>query len=394
MQHCPGASLDSAGVRFPKRGPGAPANAWSRAVVRAQTLGQALLDLTDTHTPEIAAAVRAESLTLDATPARPDPRGLRRAREAVTAYYADAGARVDPDDVVLTASTSEAYAHLFRLLAAPGDAFVIPSPGYPLLAPIAEMESIECLAWSMSYDGAWHLNEPPATERSVGGVVIVEPNHPTGTWVTREERARIDHFAHTHDAVVVCDEVFGDYVWGSPLASSTTLREAHDVTTVALGGLSKVCGLSQLKCSWIVVAGSVPAKRRLLEGLEWISDLFLSVNGPVMAALPELLAGRHAFQSAIHERLRRNLARIEQAVTRVPAMQRLSARGGWTAILRVPAVRREEDWALMLLERGVLVHPGFFYDIEREAHLVVSLIVDPEVFDRGMQVIEDLVAEG
>jgi aspartate/methionine/tyrosine aminotransferase len=189
--------------------------------------------------------------------------------------------------------------------------------------------------------------------------------------------------------------VFGDYAWleGIPGAGSLLARE-RAVPTVVMSGLSKVCGLPQVKLSWMVVAGPEPAKRRMLEALEWIADLFLSVNGPAQDALPGLLAARHAFQKAVRERLRANVARVRKAVVSQPALAMAEAEGGWVAILRVPRVRAEEDWTLELLRRGVVAHPGHFYDMEDEAHLVLSLIVEPRTFDAGLAVIEALVAEG
>jgi hypothetical protein len=195
-------------------------------------------------------------------------------------------------------------------------------------------------------------------------------------------------------AALISDEVFGDFPWSaSAVGSETLLRGDRTVPTVVLSGVSKVCGLPQLKLAWMAAAGPRRDRRRLVEALEWIADLFLSVSGPVQDALPSLLAGRHAFQAAVHERLRINLARLRRAAKAQPALTVLDACGGWMATLRVPRVRSEEEWALELLRRGVVVHPGHFYDMIAEAHLIISLIVEPDIFNRGVTVIEALVAE-
>jgi aspartate/methionine/tyrosine aminotransferase len=365
-------------------------NAWAATLATLRAAGRPLLDLTSVDPGSIAGPT---PLPGQASPRPLPPGGLPLAREAVSAYYADQGARVDPDDIVLTASTSEAYAHLFRLLAAPGDSFVVPRPSYPLFEPIAALESVRIEPWSLAYDGAWHLGAPPEASSGVRGVIVVQPNHPTGTWLQADELRRVEALADSAGAALVSDEVFADYAW-SPPGPSSLLAGERAVPTVVLNGLSKICGLPQLKCSWIAVAGPAREKRRILEGLEWIADLFLSVNGPVQEALPDLLAGRHVFQEAVRQRIRANLGRLDRAVRATPSMSRLNADGGWVAVLRLPRVRSEERWAVDLLERGVIVHPGHFYDFEEEAHLVVSLIVEPAIFDEGLARIEAFVAEG
>lgn len=324
----------------------------------------------------------------------PDPRGLRSAREAVAAYYASRNASVDPDDIILTASTSEAYAHLFRLLGNAGDVFLAPRPSYPLFEPLAELESVKLDHWRLAYDGAWHMDAGSLQAESPRSVILVQPNHPTGTCLSDDELANVEDYCARTGAALIADEVFGNYMWGADASAKSLLATPRRVPTFVLSGLSKVCGLPQLKLSWVVLAGPEEEKKRLREGLEWIADLFLSVGTPVQLALPDLLENRLAFQRQVHERIRGNRVRLDAAIARRPAMSVLRAEGGWVAVLRVPRTRSEEDWALELLRRGVVVHPGHFYDFEDEAHLVVSLIVEPHVFDSGLTVIEGLVGEG
>jgi aspartate/methionine/tyrosine aminotransferase len=315
------------------------------------------------------------------------------ARESVARYYTDRGITVDPDDIILTASTSEAYAHLFRVLGDPGAVFAAPRPSYPLFEPLAHVEAVRIEPWRLAYDGAWHLDGSSLTAPDPRGVIVVQPNHPTGTWLAPDELAQIEAWCASTGAVLISDEVFSDYAWRESVpGAASVLANPRSVPTVVLSGLSKVCGLPQLKLSWMVVAGPEREKRELLEGLEWMADLFLSVNGPVQQALPGLLAGRDPFQRAVMERVRVNLARLVLAVEKHPELTRLNADGGWVAMLRVPEVRSDEEWALELMRRGVVVHPGHFYDVESGAHLVVSLIVEPRVFDEALGVIEAMLA--
>ncbi|PYQ25484.1 MAG: pyridoxal phosphate-dependent aminotransferase [Acidobacteria bacterium] len=333
----------------------------------------------------------------------PDPRGLRSAREALAesghpARLPGAGetpALLDPDDFILTASTSEAYSFLFKLLTDPGDNVLTPSPSYPLFEHLASMELIELRPFALEFHRRWEIHELPANERT-RAIVIVNPNNPTGSFVTNTEWSRIA----ARGLPIISDEVFIDYPledrgvvrasgapWeteGAPEAGTTPA--ANDVLTFTLGGLSKSAGLPHFKLAWIRVSG--PGKREALEALELIADNFLSVATPVQVALPELLRIAPQIREAIRARTRANLATLRAA--NMPAAQVLPVEGGWSAVIRVPRVMPDEEFALKLLDRGVLVQPGYFFDFP-EGHLVVSLLPREDVFREGVTRLADMM---
>jgi alanine-synthesizing transaminase len=319
----------------------------------------------------------------------PDARGLRIAREAVAGYYSDRGVQLDPDRVVITSGTSESYAHLFRLLADPGDRVLVPAPSYPLFEPIARLEGIEVETYRLAYDGAWHLDIPSVEAAfSRGGsparaIVVVQPNLPTGSCLSDAEVRTIEDACARHGAAILSDEVFLDFPWpGTGEERLPSLLGPRQVPTFVLGGLSKACGLPHLKLGWIAATGP-PETDRLLEGLEWIADLFLSVGMPIQLAAPRLLAMRGRFQQRVRARMAEDLAILRGIGGEGSEARVLEARGGWAAILRMPARRSGEEWALALLDRGVAVHPDHFYDVEIPS-LVLSTIVPPETLREGM----------
>jgi alanine-synthesizing transaminase len=376
-------------------------NAWARLLAELRAAGEPLLDLTETNPTrvglagagpqELAALAQAEGARYE-----PDPRGSFAAREAVADYYAARGTPVAADQIVLTASTSESYAHLFRLLADPGGVFLVPSPSYPLFEPLAALESVRLRPYRLAYDGEWHL-DVHSLEQAVGsdvrGVVVVQPNHPTGSCFDPDERAALETLCERHGAAVIADEVFADFPRPGHGAALPSFTGPARVPTFVLSGLSKVCGMPQMKLGWIVAGGPEAPRAEALRGLEWVADLFLSVSTSVQLALPRLLGARHAFQWRAGDRLKTNLARLDALVARRPELSVLRAQGGWAAVLRVPRQRSEEDWALGLLRRGVVVHPGHFYDFADEGYLVLSLIPEPEAFDEGIARIEGFAAE-
>ena len=317
----------------------------------------------------------------------PTPRGMPAAREAVSAYYSVRGHDVSPDRILLTASTSEAYSYLFKLLANPGDKVLVPRPSYPLFEYLAAMDSLQVAHYPLHYDNGWSmaLDELPAAGAKI--LAIVNPNNPTGSFLKRTE---IDRLAAL-GLPIVSDEVFSDYGFGTDAARLPTLVDFDECLSFSLSGLSKVAGLPQMKLGWIVVNGPKAEQRDAMEKLEWIADTYLSVGAPVQCAAPKLLAFAERFQSLIRSRTASNLRAARQALQGTAA-NLLDLEGGWYATLRMPRVKTEEEYVIELLDRsGVLVQPGYFYDFESEAFLVVSLLTEETQFREGMARIENLL---
>lgn len=350
----------------------------NRLTVARRAHGGPLFDLTEANPTRAGIAYPTEELSeiyarAAREPYEPDPRGIISAREAVAAHLG-CGA----GDLVLTASTSEAYSFLFKLLTDPGDAILTATPSYPLLEHLSQLELIEQQSFPLELQKRWEFDPT----RIVAGartraIVVVNPNNPTGSYVAPEEQDLLARFG----LPVISDEVFLDY----PLEGSGTTFVRDDLLTFTLGGLSKSAGLPHLKLGWIRVSGPAGAKRRALEALEMIADNFLSVSTPVQAALPGLLGLAPAIRAAIAARTSENLGALARAVATSPGARLLPVEGGWSAVVRVPRVESDEELALRLLgEHGVVVHPGYFFDFEGDGFVVVSLLTRPDVFLEGV----------
>ncbi|HEX6973583.1 MAG TPA: pyridoxal phosphate-dependent aminotransferase [Vicinamibacterales bacterium] len=364
-------------------------NRLTMALRRARAANRALLDLTVTNPTTVGFDYPSSMLAgLGAPEAmRYAPRafGMASARAAVAADYRRRGISVAPDDVVLTASTSEAYTLLFKLLCEPaGDAVLVPVPSYPLFDHLTRLDGIRALPYRLAYHGRWVVEidtVDAAWTPSVRAVLGVSPNNPTGSILAADELAALESRCAERDAALILDEVFADYtlidgVLGDAPASCLRFR---------LGGLSKSAGLPQVKLGWIAVDGPRRLVDAALERLELICDTYLSVSTPVQVAAPALIESGATVRRAIVERIRRNYATLGELTARHPAVERLHADGGWSAVVRVPSTRSEEDLVIELLERdGVVVHPGFFFDFAHEAYLVVSLLPEPAAFREGV----------
>jgi hypothetical protein len=295
-------------------------------------------------------------------------------------------AHVDPGSIVLTASTSEAYAWLFKLLCDPGADVLVPQPSYPLFDLLTRLEGVTARPYHLEYHGVWALDRRSverATSAATRAVLVVSPNNPTGSCLRAADREWLVSHAASRRLALISDEVFADYPLARRPDATSLLGEARALT-FTLGGLSKSAGLPQVKLGWIVASGPAGDVAAALERLDVISDSYLSVSTPVQAAAPALLEAGSAIRRAIHARVRRNLDALRAAVTARPDVTLLDPEGGWSAVLRVPAVATEQAIVLRLLdEAGVLVHPGYFFDFPREAYLVVSLLPEPAAFDEA-----------
>jgi hypothetical protein len=373
-------------------------NALSLAIAAHRGRGERLLDLTLANPTRAALAVDSEATlaaltNLAGAVYEPDPRGLVGAREAVVAYLAGLGATVDADELFLTASTSEAYSFAFQVLTDPGDEILVPAPSYPLLDWLASLAGIVVRTYPLAYDGAWHI-DLPALASAIGprtrGVVVVSPNNPTGSYLSGEERSALRRLLAPRGIALLCDEVFAEYPLLDRRDRVLTVAGETEMLTFAFSGLSKARGLPHFKLAWTAITG--PGSEQVRARLALVADTFLSLATPVQAALPALLA-RTDLQRAIHDRVRENLA-ILRAASKDSVATLLDVEGGWYAVLKLPRFLDEEAFVLRLLDRGVLVHPGHFFDFAEEGYAVLSLLPEPTTFRDGVSKLLELVAEG
>lgn len=382
-------------------------HAENRLTAALTARGRPYVDLTVTNPTLVGLETRPERLAALADPRgqvyAPEPKGLLSARQAVAALYAREGVDVDAGRVVLTASSSEAYSWLFKLLCEPGDAVLVPAPSYPLLDALAELETASLHRYPLDAHHGWavstasiaaRVEELAAAGRRVAAVVVVNPNNPTGTGISRGEATALLDLAATHGFGVISDEVFADDVRARPRDGVAVLAGLEsDALVFSLGGLSKTLVLPQLKLGFLLANGPAPLLAAALERLEWIADTFLSVGTPVQRALPELLARRLQLKAPLTRRLASNLTALRSTFGAGSPVSVLPCHAGWSAVLRVPRRESEEELVLDLLEtHDVLVQPGYFYEFPHEAFLVLSLVTEPVAFAEGLARIRNALA--
>jgi aspartate/methionine/tyrosine aminotransferase len=358
-------------------------SSFAEAIRRARSEGRELLDLTVSNPTVCGFDYDAEAILEPLRDPRaliydPDSRGMRSAREAVAAYYADHEAPIDPDALILTTSTSEGYGYLFRLLCDAGDEVLVAQPSYPLFEFLADLEDVRLRPYPLFYDYGWWIDFAEL-ERRIGprtrAIVLVHPNNPTGHQTAAAERGRLEEICARHGLALIVDEVFLDYPLRAECIQSFALGP-HPVLTFVLSGMSKIAGLPQMKVGWIAVCGEERDRRSSLFRLEVIADTFLSMNAPAQFALPRWMEGRFGIQKQILERASTNIS-----ITKINGLQMLHADGGWSAVIRLARVGvGAED---LLRREGVVVHPGAFYGMLEEERIVLSLIVPSEEFERG-----------
>jgi hypothetical protein len=368
-------------------------NQLSTEIEELRRKGLPLLDLTESNPTRCGFAFDKQAIlealaNTQALSYAPDPRGLLLARQAVASYYAERGITVDPGRIFLTTSTSEAYSYIFRLLADPGDAILVPQPSYPLFDYLAGLNDVRIIPYPLIYDQGWQIDLPTLEKRleaRARAILVVHPNNPTGSFVRRSELAQLLAFCQGHDVALVADEVFADYGLAADRQRVVSHAAIAEALTFTLSGLSKISALPQMKLAWLVVNGPPQLLGSCLARMEIIADTYLSLSAPLALALPELLETRRALQPQILERVTSNLHLLDARLAVNQPVSRLAVEGGWYAILRLPSVRSDEEWAMELARQdGVLVHPGHFFDFSSEGHLVISLLAGREVFEEGI----------
>ena len=378
-------------------------NRLTQALEARRRDGARILDLTESnptraglvYPPEIVRAFDDPRMLVY----EPSPAGAAEARDAVASYYAARGERVETGRILLTASTSEAYAWLFKLLCDAGDHVLVPRPSYPLFEFLANLESVEVRQYPLAYHGGWAIDLDAlaaAVSDRTRAVLLVNPNNPTGSYLKRAELQALSRLCAERRIALISDEVFSDYALGeAPDAERVrTLVGVEECLAFSMSGLSKVAGLPQMKLGWIVTSGPAKLQAEAMEKLEWIADTYLSVSTPVACAAARLLAAGESVQRQIRERTAGNLAVARDALAG-SAAGILVVEGGWYITVRMPRIRSEEDWAIGLLaQESVLTQPGFFYDFESEAFLIVSLLSVPEVFREGIARLRRYCAAG
>lgn len=376
-------------------------NKLSKLLQEKRERGEQIIDLTESN-PTRCGFIYDPRLTLESLSTRrsmtyePDPKGILSARLAVAEHYSSQGIDLHPDHILLTASTSEGYSFLFRLLCEAGDQVLFPKPSYPLFEHLAQLNDLEPLCYRLQYDGEWRVDLSSIEEflsPRTRAIVLVHPNNPTGSYITQDEWGKLEQLAaHTNCAIIV-DEVFTSFEWSENAHHVKSFARQSNVLTFTLNGLSKLAGLPQMKLAWLTVSGPSPVASQAIDRLEMISDTYLSVGTPAQQALPLLLQNAGHIGDQIRERVRSSL-QVLQSQLRPPApLSLLHGEGGWSAIVRIPNTRSDEAWAFELLSsHNVLVHPGYLFGFDKGEFLVLSLLPKTDVLKSALPLIVDVVA--
>lgn len=382
-------------MRFSRRTPESlTQNALTRAVAELRAQGRRLHDLTVTNPTQAGivypeAALMAALADERALRYEPSAKGLVQAREAVGRWHGG----LDAERLILAGSTSEAYGWLFKLLCEPGESVMAPKPSYPLFDCLAELEAVglrhyplvEAEGWRIDFEGL-----EKAAGDGVRAIIVVNPNNPTGSYVDGEDWRRLLRFAGERGLAVIVDEVFFDYDWRGG-ARVSGFEEQETALVFALSGLSKSIGLPQMKLGWVCVSGPQRERREAIERLEWIADAYLPVSAPVQYAAAGWLEAGRGIQRAIRGRCLDGLEALKAAAGGVSGVRLQEPEGGWAAVVEVPRVRTDEEWAIALAGAGCVVQPGYFYDFERDGRLVVSLLARPAELEAGVEAIGKLL---
>ncbi len=313
----------------------------------------------------------------------PDSKGASAARNAIANYYLQNRApsiALDPDHIVITASTSEAYGLLFTLLTEPGDNVLGPAVTYPLFEHLAEAHHIELRAYDMDESRGWQIDEDSLldiADARTRAVLIVSPHNPTGM-IVQHPLPALDQLR----LPVICDEVFAEFTFTANVTPPFHALHPH-LPAFVLNGISKMFALPDLKLGW--VAMNALAHAQFGERLEFLNDAYLSANSLTQHMLPALFAHGMPFVKAMRSRINTALAMALEMLSACPVIEAQPPAGGYYLFPRVRSWEDEEALVLHLLQHGVLAHPGFFYGSPADAHLMISCLTEPATLREGVQ---------
>ena len=329
-----------------------------------------------------------------------EPRGPRKARQALaefltkrqSLYGKDRGIAVDPDNLYLLSSTSQAYSWLMKLLCDPGDAILEPRPGYPLIESIAGLECVRTIPYRLAYDGSWVLDlatvreglEGPGSDR-IRALVLINPNNPTGSYIHPEERQSLLELCQRHGVAIIADEVFFDYPL-DPLPGRARLAGEDRMLTFALDGFSKSLAAPHAKVGWIQVSGPADQVAQAKRHLDLIADDYLPMSLLITRNMEAMLSDIPGQTSRVAERIRGNLEILRQALDQGDScVSLLRPEGGWNVLLRFPEVIDEEELILCLIRSyGLTGQPGYFFDMPGNGYLALSLLPESLEFRRNV----------
>ena len=336
-----------------------------------------------------------------------EPRGPRKARQALAEFLtgrqelsqSEDGAAVDPDDLYLLSSTSQAYSWLMKLLCDPDDAILEPRPGYPLIESIAGLECIRTIPYRLAYDGSWVLDlatvrqalEGPGGDR-IRALVLINPNNPTGSYIHPEERQSLMELCRRQGVAIIADEVFFDYPL-DPLPGRARLAGEDRVLTFALDGFSKSLAAPHAKVGWIQVSGPANQVAAAKRHLDLIADDYLPMSLLITKDMEAMLSDIPGQTSRVGERVRGNLEILRQTLDQKQScVSLLRPEGGWNVLLRFPEVIDEEDLVLRLIgSYGLTGQPGYFFDMPGNGYLALSLLPESLRFRRNVDAVVSAV---
>jgi alanine-synthesizing transaminase len=371
-------------------------NKISKLLKQKKSAGIEVLDLTESNPTKVHLEYNELDILKsishpDSMKYNPNPKGIQTAREAISNYYKEKNVKVNENDIFLTSGTSEAYSFVLKLLTDPYDEILIPRPGYPLFSFIAEMESVKIQYYDLNYsdDGFWKFDfdslKSSLTKKSKA-IICINPNNPTGNYIKKDELSELISICKEYNLALICDEVFMDYEIEVDKKNIFSFACNKDVLTFTLNGLSKICGLPQMKLSWIVVSGNRDKTEEAKSKLEIIADTYLSVGTPIQLALRSLFEGKELIQTKIRNRIIRNYNFLKEELLNRNNVELLNTEGGWYSVFRVKSDIDEESLTYsLLIEKNVYVHPGYFFDFKDEGYIVVSLLSPEEIFAEGMK---------
>lgn len=300
-----------------------------------------------------------------------DSRGLFSGRKAVMQYCQQKGiANVAIDDVYLGNGASELIVMSMQALINNDDEVLIPAPDYPLWTAAVCLSGGNAVHYMCDESSDWYPDiediKAKITDKT-RGIVIINPNNPTGAVYPKEVLESIVDVAREHDLVIFSDEIYDKIVYDEAQHISTASL-SDDVLCLTYNGLSKAYRVAGFRAGWMVVSGDKTHARDYIEGIELLASMRLCSNVPGQHAIQTALGGYQSINELIapEGRLYRQRDLAHAMLTDIPGISCVKPRGAMYLFAKMDPkkfnISNDEKMVLDLLkqEQILIVHGSAF----------------------------------
>lgn len=318
-----------------------------------------------------------------------DSKGIYSARKAVVQHYQKRGLLdLDVEDVYIGNGVSELIVMAMQALLNHKDEILVPSPDYPLWTAAVSLSGGTPVHYTCDEQSDWYPDLDDIKKKitpNTRGIVLINPNNPTGAVYSRDFLIEVVEIARQHDLIIFADEIYDKILYDG--AQHTSIAPlAEDVVCVTFNGLSKSYRVCGFRAGWMVISGPRHRAKGYIEGLEMLSSMRLCANVPMQHAIQTALGGYQSINELILPggRLLEQRNKAYDLLTQIPGISCVKPKGALYLFPKLDQkkfnIQDDQKMAMdFLLQEKVLVVHGTGFNWKQPDHF--RIVTLPHVDD-------------